>query len=644
MSQAKKKVKQDAKIEKIISFLHSLDYSDTDFKESICLPLAQWLCDEGYSIEDTGYILSSVVHIDESILEDIFDENTFNMHDKSELITFLKQEEYEDLEKILTPIEKVNGFTLPLNSSEKVKVDFINQKVFHLKEYQDSKGEVDVKETPVIEAVPYELLVYDSPFIESTRTFKITWKSKFSNRLFITQSENGGATIKDIELMLINAGYSHNKKLMSDVLSAMINGMIDNHLAVIKDTIDNKGVYYHNDRVLIVKLSVTEPTMEEVQSAIKILDELHKAYSKEATVLATVLKWGLVSIFSYARKQAGANWFPWLYLVGAGQSGKTTLGKISSFFYGVPDDKMNIGGASFNSDYRIGVAVSRDCGLTIVNEPKATFKNENTTETVKNSVELKVCRKVQGKVYSAFSPVIFTANSFIPEMDSLYRRLFIIDFDYNQRKTGEIKKEFEKKFNVENPSRSCLRELEVLGRVALRTVMRNPNLLSDDWKDFADTLIKECYIKAGYKNTPEWLQRWSKDKELEDLDNVIIEEIQVILSRELYNARKKINFYDDGDVSSSKSGEFEHLYWHLLDERAFEWASPHQPWNQEKSIFLNQGFKKLLQKDIDEIGSLKSIAQLLGWEYKKVRFGAKDKRGILVPFDEFMEFVYPSVE
>jgi len=644
MSQAKRKAKDNSnKSERIISYLHSLNYSKDDFKEFILLPLAQWLHDEGFSIEDTGFILTSIVNVDETILNDIYDENSFALYDKSELATFLKQEEYENLESILNPIEKINGFSYEINSDEKIKVDFINKRVYHVREYQTGKGETNVKSTPVIEAVPHELVVYDSDFVE-TRTFSITWKSKYSNRLFLTQSENGGATIKEIESMLINAGYSHNKKLMSDVLSTTINGMIDKKRAIIKDTIDNKGVYYYHDKILVVKLDVTQPNTDEIKSAINLLEELHRAYKKEATVLATVLKWGVVSIFSYARKQAGANWFPWLYLVGAGQSGKTTLAKISAFFYGVPNDKMNIGGASFNSDYRIGVAVSRDCGLTIVNEPKATFKNENTTETVKNSVELKVCRKVQGKIYPAFSPVIFTANSFIPEMDSLYRRLFIIDFNYDQRKTGEVKKEFEKKFNVENSSRSCLKELEVLGRVALRTVMKNPSLLSDDWKDFADMLIKECYTQAGFKSVPDWLQQWSRDKELSDLDNLIIEEIQVVLVRELYNARKKVNSYGEYDDVSSKSTEFEHLFWHLLDERAFEWALPHQPWGGEQSIFLNQGFKKLLSNHIDEIGSLKSIAQLLGWEYRRVRFGNTSKKGILVPFSKFMEFVYPSVE
>lgn len=647
MSQIKDKASnEDSQVDRIINYLHNLDYSEDDFKEFICLPLAQWLHDEGFSIENTGLIITSLANIDESALEDIYDENVFSLYNKADLITHLSQKDYEGLENIIKPIKKINTFSVDISEDKHIRVDFLNKRIFHVQDYQTPKGDVNSKQTPIIEAIPSELIVYDSEFTEGTRSFKITWKSQYSTRSFVTASENGGANIKETETALINAGYSFNKKLMSDTLSAVINGMIENGLAIIKDTIDNKGVYYSNGKILVVKLDVSTPSQEELQKAAEVLNDLKESYQKETPVLATVLKWSLASIFSYARKQAGASeWFPWLYLVGAGQSGKTTLAKIGSFFYGVPDKKINIGGTSFNSDYRIGLQVSRDCCATIVNEPKSTFKNENTVETVKNSVELETCRVVQGKVYPAFSPVIFTSNGFIPEMDSLYRRLFIIEFNYNQRKTGNIKKEFEKKFNVDSPTKSSLQHLHAFGKVALRTVMRNPNLLSEDWKDFADILVTECYQQIE-SDVPRWLKAWSKDKELEDLDNIIIEEIQSSLARELYAARKKINTYSDYSLSESSrsSTEFEAVYWNLLNEGAFSWALPHQPWGKERNIFLNQGFKKLLANEIDEIGSLESIGQLLGWEYKSVRFGSSSKKGILVPFSEFIEFVYPSVD
>ena len=659
MSQVKKQeaVISEEMIEKIISNLHNLGYDSSDLINHICLPLAQWLCDTGFSIEDTGYIISSIVNITpiQEEINNIYDPSYPPVYVKSDLLDFIGADKFNTLEKIINPPKIRGNFTCSINSDTNIKVDFNNCKVIQVKEFHKRDGEIDYKETPVIEAVPQSLTVYDSDFVaELPRSFKVVWKSRHSNRLFTTSGEGTGANIKDIEKALISAGYSHNQKLMSDVLSATINGMIDEGLAEVKDTIDNKGVYYNpiKDSVLVVKLDASKPSRDEILKGIEVLNELHSSYRKESTTFVTVMKWSLVSIFSYAIKQTG-KWIPWLYLVGAGGSGKTTLANIGVYFYGEPNNFTNIGGGSFNSDYRIGNVISDDCTMRVVNEPASTFKNEFTVETVKNSVELQVCRKVQGKVYPAFSPVIFTANNFIPEMDSLYRRLFIIDFEYNQRKSKSSKKDFENKFNVQSPSISCLRALQVFGKIAIREISSDSSLLFEDWQVLADTLFERAYTMVDM-TMPAWLKEWSKDKDLDDLDSTQIENIRAILVDELYNARKRITlrgdygqveeFKLDGDDISSNSKEFETLYWDLINERVFSWALPHKPRGKPKSIFLNQGFKKLLNKHIEEIGTLKSIGQLLHWEYKKVNFKSTQSRGLLVPFEEFMQFVYPSVE
>jgi hypothetical protein len=42
---------------------------------------------------------------------------------------------------------------------------------------------------------------------------------------------------------------------------------------------------------------------------------------------------------------------------------------------------------------------------------------------------------------------------------------------------------------------------------------------------------------------------------------------------------------------------------------------------------------------------LKSIAELLGWEYKNNKFSSgKQMKVIKVKFDDFMEFMYPNIE
>jgi hypothetical protein len=659
MSQTKQKegIISDERIEDIINTLHSFNYSSEELTDNVVLPLAQWLQQEGFSIENTGYILSSVININnlQDKLDEIYDPNFPPLYSKTSLVNFLDKVEFERLDKVVCPPKIARGITTYMDTDTKLKIDFINCNVSIYREYTNRQGEEIVKVTPVIDAVPKKLIVYDSEFVkELPRSFRITWQSKFSNRLFTSNGDGTGATIQDIEKSIVSAGYSRNKRLLGDTITAMINSMISEGLAEMKDTIDNKGIYYNikSDNLLVVKLNTSKPSNDEILKGISTLDELHSAYSKESVTFATVMKWSLVSIFAYSIKQTG-NWLPWLYLVGAGQSGKTTLANIGTYFYGEPNQKTNIGGGSFNSEYRIGNVISQDCTMRVVNEPASTFRNESTTEIVKNSVELEICREIQGKIYPAFSPVIFTANNFIPEMDSLYRRLFIIDFEYNQRKSNASKKAFENKFNVQSPAISCLKALQVFGRIAIRAVMSDTSLLFEDWQVLADKLFKKAYESVDM-TVPDWLLEWSKDKDLDDLDNTQIENIRGILVEELYHARKRVTlrgdygqveeFTLDGDEVSSNSKEFESLYWDLINERVFNWCLPHKPRGKPKSVFLNQGFKKLLNSHLEEVGTLKSIGQLLHWEYKKVNFKNTQSRGLLVPFDKFMSFVYPSVD
>ena len=68
MSQVKNKedkIISEEIIEKIMSNLHNLGYDSSDLTDHICLPLAQWLHDEGFTIENTCYIISSVVNINQ---------------------------------------------------------------------------------------------------------------------------------------------------------------------------------------------------------------------------------------------------------------------------------------------------------------------------------------------------------------------------------------------------------------------------------------------------------------------------------------------------------------------------------------------------------------------------------------------------
>ena len=73
------------------------------------------------------------------------------------------------------------------------------------------------------------------------------------------------------------------------------------------------------------------------------------------------------------------------------------------------------------------------------------------------------------------------------------------------------------------------------------------------------------------------------------------------------------------------------------------WAMPNTARDGTKYVCLTQTLKKALKQAMDYNNDLKSIGELMDWDYKNVRFGSKTKWVLKVPFDDFVCFLYPSV-
>jgi hypothetical protein len=65
--------------------------------------------------------------------------------------------------------------------------------------------------------------------------------------------------------------------------------------------------------------------VERILACISLLEELCKRWKKG--VFPTIIKWSIISPFSYILKQNN-KWIPFLLLYGWSNAGKTTLGKI----------------------------------------------------------------------------------------------------------------------------------------------------------------------------------------------------------------------------------------------------------------------------------------------------------------------------
>ena len=649
---------KQGRIDKIVNTLKELPYTEEELDKRILPYIAQWLYDNYVNIESTCLIISTLTNINR--LQDQIDniyQGIVRLPARSTLQSYLNKEEYLQVEEVIEPRKHEGTLTGEINDDTNIKINFKTKKIYQQKVIQTKKG-MDTKDTPVLEAVPHELIVYDSPLLDQPRTFKIIWESNVSNRHFVTAGEGTGATLQEIEQYLINAGFSHSPRLLSGALSCTINTMIKEKRATIKTDIDNPGFYYdvNNDKITPVKKIVAIPSPEEMAKATKVLHDLTRFFKDNLETLATVFKWALISEFSYAIKQAG-KWIPWLYLKGSAGSGKTTLAKIMLYIWSIPTPENNIGGSSFDTVARLGAKISKSCDPIVVNEPAAVFSRQSTNEMVKVSVESTTGRsKYKGSYFGgipAFAPVIFTANQYLPEDDALIRRLYVLSFSYSQRKSEYQKKEFENTFHINTPSISRLVDLKYFGQFAAATICGDPSLLLDDWQVTSDKIVNAFYNEMGVE-VPEWLTLWAESESLDDLDDTQREDIRSFFVQEFNNARKKVTVYDDNGYNHSPtldveeattSIDFISVNWSIVNNQMLTWAIPHTSRNGTKYICLTQTLRKAMGGSLDFCSDLKSIGELLGWNYQSVRFtGDKVMKVIKVKFDDFMNFLYPRID
>ena len=212
---------------------------------------------------------------------------------------------------------------------------------------------------------------------------------------------------------------------------------------------------------------------------------------------------------------------------------------------------------------------------------------------------------------------------------------------------------FEDAFHIDTPTISPLVDLQYLGRFALRHLLVNPSKLLDDWKSVADEIIGLFYDEVG-EEVPKWLNLWAESESLDDFDDTQREDLRTFFVNEFNNARKRVTVENnmgvvsDGKIyidTASTKDDFSSINWGIVNNRMLTWAIPHVSRKGTKYICLTQGLRKSIASEVDFCSDLKSIGELLGWEYKNNKFSnGKQMKVIKVKFDEFMEFMYPNIE
>ena len=496
------------------------------------------------------------------------------------------------------------------------------------------------KERVVIGA-PTEVAVYINP-IGGVTKYQVRWETSTRPKPLVI----GPCLLDEIIDRLKAEGLVISSRLVGDVIAAVIEGFIRRGKAVIKTEIESPGFYYVDGKLIAVGVEHREPGPEELKEALLLLNELaSKWFNHMLDKFSTVIKWGVIAPFIYAYKQRG-KWVRWLYLYGSSKTGKTTLSEIATIYlWGLDPVKHHKTGASIDTPARLGYILSQSTFPVVIREPKGALDKDEIVEIIKASVEGLTARgKFHRGAYTdipALAPLVFTSNRYIPRDDALLRRLKVITFTYGERVPEDKAAEFENKVKPE------LKKLKAIGDYVASYFLKNG--LGEDLEKQGKEVLRAAYESVGLE-PPDWLELEIETSEETEIYEDKREQVRVFLVKRIneeYNrfvGRIMVEKPDGIETISRQEADLETRVEIVLEKQLIPWLI-----KKGNKVLITTGIMRELEEVIGDIGGLKSLAELLGWEYdsKYTMREGKNVRGLVVikvNLEDFIGFLSPSVE
>jgi len=485
----------------------------------------------------------------------------------------------------------------------------------------------------VFTGAPTKIIEYINP-IGGVTKFEVIWEIPGKRPLHI-----GPAYIDEILDRLKVENLVISSRLASDVLASIINGYERKGLAEIKTELDSPGFYYLDGKLVAVKVDVEKPGREELREALELLNELGSYwYSHIQERFLDIVLWGAIAPFSYAYKQKYNRWIKWRYLYGAPKTSKTTLGEIVLAMWGL-DARYMKSGANIDTVARLGYVLSFSTFPTVINEPGGALSKEEVVEILKSSIESVTAR---GKYHKgsyidipALSPLLFTSNKYLPRDEALARRLRIHTFTYGERLSEEKIQEFEEKVKPR------LKKMKAIGKYVASRIMTDD--LQENLMAQGRRILEDAYREAGL-TPPGWLYLETSETGEEDIYEDLKERIRGFLLRRIneeYNRFVgRIAVQTETNIKEIKreDTDLKQRIGIVIEQRLIPWL-----FGKGEEVYITSGIIHELEKEIGDIGGLKSLAELLEWGYtkKSIRMQGKIYANYLIytQLDTFMEFL-----
>jgi len=459
--------------------------------------------------------------------------------------------------------------------------------------------------------------------------------------LTLSTSKNGKRiTVENIateELLskLKNENLVVSNQKIRDALAKTITDLIKAEKIKQKVGISKVGFFYHNDKILLSKITPSPIDIEKVKEALYFLTELveiHFGHVREK--FATVLKWFLISPFSYLVKQK-KNMIKALYLFGASGTGKSTMSLICAAIWKNHHRIIEKAGSAIDTVARIGNVLSTSTFPEIISEPQGALLKEEVVETLKNALTGTIARakftQGQYREIPALANLCFTSNHFLPKDDALIRRFYIVSFSKKERPQNseffsQIKAKVEELLPLIGDFFVSLfaQEDEFLKKLIF-------SITEENFMDIAREILVYLHQKAGF-TAPEWVDYIvSEDYDLQEYENEERVSILLTIKKEILREMEKIRF----DESLSMPERLKEA----LEKQIFSFIL-----YKNGTVYLT---KEVLTKIGGKVANLKLLAELMEWQWKEkhsIRTGNSFSKisVICFPVEEFINLIFPT--
>jgi hypothetical protein len=486
----------------------------------------------------------------------------------------------------------------------------------------------------IINAIPTKVIKYENP-----AAVEVMYEIEFETPNGI-HFKIGPKNIEEIVLDLRSRGVVYKIKMAEEALTALLNAYQRENKIMIRSELDTPGFYLEDGRIISYKTEQQEVPHQDITECARILNDLSSKY-KRKDVFATVIKWAIISPFSYVLKQIEHDdrWLQWLYLYGWTNTGKTSVGRIALSIWRKHNDrkKHDIGFSNVDNIARFGRAVSYDTYPVLINEVQLNDERQKQlVEALKHAVQSQTARarlktKSTAEYIAALSACILTSNPAPPEDPAFQRRVIPIHFSQEDEPNPDEREGF-KEFLRNNIDR-----LGTLGDFAANYILRNQDiLLKNEWNDAATEILKAFFGKGA----PEWINDFVQETSVQDIaqeQEQIVRGFMIKLVNDTYSRNfRALSSRVDQEIENNN---LESRLVFCLDRDLISFLKR----KNTDVLIMHDILKEMRTHKITHISTLAELGRMLQCDVKPTKMGNKTIRPVIIPINKFIEFLLPPL-